>query len=191
MSILCAKNKVIALLLFMILSTLTPMDGFCGSAAPPKKGETVPDMTLPSPVMKKEIAYLGIGGKNKFSIQDLDAELIVLEILGVYCPLCHKQRPHINRLFHRVNKSSDLSDKIKFLGIATGATAMEVAFYVKQSKVPYPIVLDDKYALHKILGEPRTPYTMVVNKKGEVLFTNLGIIKDMNKFFATLKDLLR
>ncbi|MBU1697395.1 MAG: redoxin domain-containing protein, partial [Proteobacteria bacterium] len=131
----------------------------------------------------------GIDEKGQFSIKDVDAELIVLEIMGVYCSLCHKQRPHINRLFHRVNKNADLSKKVKFLGIAAGATPMEVAYYVKQSKVPYPVLPDEKFVIHKKLDQPRTPYNMVVTKDGQILYAHLGVIEDMDIFFATLKEM--
>lgn len=183
------KNRILCLFIIVSLFSLPPLEGFCGT--PPKKGQALPDMSLTAPALKKDCAYLGIAEKSRFSIKDVDAQLIVLEIIGVYCPLCHKQRPHINRLFHRVNRSRELSGKVKFLGIATGATPMEVTYYTKQSKVPYPILMDDKFLIHKRLSEPRTPYNMVVTQGGQVLFAHVGIIEDMNKFFTTLKELSR
>jgi hypothetical protein len=39
------------------------------------------------------------------------------------------------------------------------------------------------------LGEPRTPFNIVTTREGKVLWTHLGIIEDMNAFYATLKSL--
>ena len=187
MSMVYVKNKVVGLLVLAFFFSLYPIDGFCGT--PPKQGESLPEMNLAAPSSKEDIAYLGIGEKSLFSIKDVDAQLIVLEILGVYCPVCHKQRPHINRLFHRISKNADLAGKVKFIGIAAGATPMEVAYYMKQSKAPYPVLPDEKFDIHKKLQEPRTPYTMVVSKDGQILYAHMGLIEDMDSFFGTIKKL--
>jgi hypothetical protein len=162
--------------------------GFCGDA-PPRKGFQLPALRLNAPAVQTDCDYLGIPAQKQFELTDVKADLIMLEVIGVYCPQCHKQRPHINRLFHRIQKDSHLANKIKFIGIAAGATPMEVAYLVKEAHVPYPIVSDEQFAAHQLLGNPRTPYNMVVTKQGRVLWAHLGIIEDMNAFLATLKKL--
>jgi peroxiredoxin len=92
-------------------------------------------------------------------------------------------------LFHRINKNAGLSKKVKFLGISAGATPMEMAYYVKQSRVPYPVLPDEKFLVHKQLNQPLTPYNMVVNKEGKILYAHLGVIEDMDGFFVTLKKM--
>jgi len=187
MSMKYMKNQVSRLLAIGFLLCLYPQTGNCGT--PPKLGDTLPEMKLDAPVSKQDKAYLGIPDAAQFLIEDIDTRVLVLEILGVYCPVCHRQRPHINRLFHRVNKNADLAGKVKFLGIAAGGTPMETAYYVKQSKVPYPILPDEKFAVHKKLNEPLTPYTLVATREGKILYAQLGLIEDMDKFFSTLKEL--
>ncbi len=146
-------------------------------------------LRLDAPAIAKDRDYLGIPGKKQFKLADVKADLIMLEVIGVYCPQCHKQRPHINRLFHRVQKDAGLAGKIKFIGIAAGATSMEVAYLVKETNIPYPIVTDEKFATHHLLGSPRTPFNVVVTRQGRVLWAHLGIIEDMNGFLATLEQL--
>jgi hypothetical protein len=163
--------------------------GVCGSVATPQKGSLMPTMTLNAPASQKECDYLGIAPQQPFQLADVNAELIMLEIIGVYCPQCHKQRPYINRLYHRIQKDAAMAKKVKFVGIAVGATPMEVAYLVKESRIPYPIVADGTFDAHKRLGEPRTPFNIVATKEGKVLWTHLGIIEDMNAFRSTLKSL--
>lgn len=187
MSMSIMKNKVIGFVALAFFFSFYPQTGFCGT--PLKLGEPLPEINLAAPDSKKATAYLGINEKSRFSIKDIDAQLIVLEIMGVYCPVCHKQRPHINRLFYRIHKNADLSGRVKFLGIAAGGFPMEVAYYLEQSKAPYPILPDEKFVIHKQLNEPLTPYTLVVTQEGTIVYAHLGLIKDMNTFFATLKEL--
>jgi hypothetical protein len=165
-----------------------PTLGFCGDT-PPQKGSQLPALSLDAPVDQKDRDYLGIPEQKHFDLADVKSDLIMLEVIGVYCPQCHKQRPHINRLFHRVQKDAHLADKIKFIGIAAGATPMEVAYLIKEAHVPYPVVADEQFVAHQLLGNPRTPFNLVVTKQSRVLWAHLGIIEDMNAFLATLKKL--
>ncbi len=162
--------------------------GFCGDT-PPRKGSQLPALRLNTPTDQKDRNYLCIPEQKQFELADVKADLIMLEVIGVYCPQCHKQRPHINRLFHRLQKDAHLANKIKFIGIAAGATPMEVAYLVKEAQIPYPIVNDEQFTTHQLLGNPRTPFNLVVTKQGRVLWAHLGIIEDMNAFLATLKKL--
>ena len=55
----------------------------------------------------------------------------------------------------------------------------------------YPIVQDEKFTVHKLLGEPRTPFTMLLGKDGTVLYTHLGVIEDTDAFFQIIQDLAK
>jgi len=159
------------------------------SAGLPVKGATLPGLVLKAPAAPEACAYLNIAAGKPFSLADVGADLILVEIIGVYCPQCHKQRPQINRLFHRVQQTPNLAEKIKFLGIAVGASPMEAAYLVKDTHIPYPVIADESFVVHKQLGEPRTPFNLVTTRQGQVLWVHLGIIKDMKAFFDTLRSL--
>jgi hypothetical protein len=163
--------------------------GLCDATAAPRKGMSLPSLRLNAPATQKDCDYLGVAAGKPFGVADVNADLLVLEIIGVYCPQCHQQRPHINRLFHRVQKDTGLAGKVKFLGVAVGASAMEAAYLVRDTRIPYPIITDESFVVHKQLGEPRTPFNLVITREGTVLWDHLGIIKDMEAFYATLKSL--
>ena len=163
--------------------------GIACATEPPSKGDSLPALTLSAPATQKDSAYLGIAAGKPFRLADVNADLILVEIIGVYCPQCHQQRPRINRLFHRVQKDAALAQKLKFVGIAVGASPMEAAYLVKETRIPYPIITDESFDIHKQLGEPRTPFNLVTDRQGSLLWVHLGIIKDMNAFYATLKSL--
>jgi hypothetical protein len=110
--------------------------GHCGSTALPQKGSRMPSLDLNAPASQKECDYLGVEAQKPFQLADVNSDLILLEIIGVYCPQCHKQRPHINRLYHRIQKDAAFSKRLKFMGIAVGATPMEAAYLVKSPRSP-------------------------------------------------------
>jgi len=147
-------------------------------------------MQLISPETEKERIYLGIEGEQ-FSIDQLDTKILLIEIVGVYCPQCHIQAPRFNKLFYRIKKNKALNQKVKMLAIAAGANPMEVAYLKKESRTPFPVVEDPKFEIPKLLGEPRTPFTMLVAGDREVLYTHLGIIEDIDKFFRQIKKVSR
>lgn len=163
--------------------------GICGTAPTPRKGASIPLFTLNAPATQKDCDYLGVEAGKTFGLADVSADILVLEIIGVYCPQCHQQRPHINRLFHRIQREARLAKKVKFLGIAVGASAMEAAYLVRDARIPYPIITDESFVVHKQLGEPRTPFNLVTTRDGTVRWVHLGVIKDMDALYTMLKSL--
>lgn len=175
------------ILIFLVLSCLAVFAGsaFCESS--PKEGETLPDMELTTPTAETDQQYLGVN-EPTFKLRDIDAQVIVVEIIGVYCPYCYEQAPLFRNLFNRLQKGK-LKGKVKMLGIAAGGTAMEVDHLRKEGQYNYPLVQDPKYSIHKLLGEPRTPLTMLVDKEGKLLYVHPGIIKDIEPFYDRINKL--
>ncbi|MDQ1333843.1 MAG: hypothetical protein QG552_793 [Thermodesulfobacteriota bacterium] len=157
----------------------------------PTVNSYLPELKIEAPTSEKDRAYLGLGAGGFFSMHDVDAEIIMIEIVGVYCPNCHVQMPLFNDLFQRIKRDPDLYGKIKLLAIAVGATANEIKYFTDEYRIAYPVTKDSKFDIHKALGEPRTPFTMLVTRDRKVLFTHLGIIRDMDNFFSKVKGLLK
>lgn len=164
------------------------LPGFAVAAEVPGPGDTLPDLQIIAPALEKDQQYLGVPAQGVFDLEDIDGELVVLELVGVYCPYCHKQAPLFNSLFTRLARSG-LDATVKMLAVASGATAPEVAQLRKHSNYAYPVLRDEDFSVHSALGEPKTPYTLVVNKQGKILYAHLGVVEDIDVFFATLKDL--
>jgi peroxiredoxin len=99
----------------------------------------------------------------------------------------------VNELYQAIEKRADLKDKIKLLGIGAGNSAYEVEFFKKKYKVPFPLIPDYDYSVHKALGEVRTPYFIGVkiNRDGtdKVVYSKLGGFKDSGQFLATMLNL--
>ncbi len=155
----------------------------------PRKDSLLPAFQLPVPADENDQRYLGVT-PPVFKLGDVAGQIVLVEILGVYCPLCYQQAPLFNKLYGRIQRRG-LGEKVKMLGIAIGATTTEVEHLRKSGSYEYPVVRDEQFTVHKLLGEPRTPFTMIVDKQGKVLYTHLGVMEDMDAFFQVIQDLAK
>ncbi len=158
----------------------------------PDVGETVEaavTFTFPAPGVDEHRTYLNLAvDQDGIALQNLDKTYILIEIVGAYCPICHTQAPDMVRLFHRIQRDAVLSEKVGMVAVAAGGTPMEVEHLNRSWRFPFPILRDGDYSLHKLLGEPDTPFTFLVDREGYVHYAHLGRI-DPNTLFDQIKKL--
>ena len=159
---------------------------------PPGVGDRHPEILtfgFPAPVIPEHQSYLGIDGtRNEVALHELEKAYYLIEIVGVYCPVCHNQAPDMLRLYQRIRRDAALSDKIGMFAVASGATSMEVEHLHRTWRFPFPILKDGDYNLHKMIGEPDTPFTVIVDREGTILYAHLGRI-DPDELLNQLKQL--
>jgi thiol-disulfide isomerase/thioredoxin len=153
---------------------------------PPAEGGPLPVIKLPIPKSSEEKNYLGLKGEGSFTIPQIKAKVVIIEIFSMYCPYCQKEAPTVNELYNAIENNPDLKGKIKIIGIGAGNTPMEVDVFRKKFQTAFPLFPDVDYSIHKVCGEVRTPYFIGVkiNENGshEVIYSRLGSIEDANKF---------
>jgi peroxiredoxin len=172
----------------LLLSGFQPLAA--REAVVPSVGGTLPKLSLETPADEGDKKYLGLGKSGRFFLQQVDGPLLLVEIIGVYCPLCHKQAPGFNRLFQRIQRDPRLKTKVKFLAVAAGGTATEIAYLRQEFSIPFPVISDARFEAHKLLGEPRTPFTMLLDRNRKVVFAHLGVIEDLDSFFHKIAGLV-
>lgn len=182
------RRTLIAAIAFLVL-TLAPGHARCADI--PTQGGVLPDMTFQAPPVDRDRTALGLGDAPTFRLADLPARVWVVEVIGVYCQFCHEQLPGMNKLAKRVQKAG-LAGKVRMLALAAGGTPAEVE-NLQQSAGGYafPMVPDDNYPLHKALGEPKTPFTLVIGPDGKVAYAHLGVVQDFDRLFALIRDLAK
>jgi hypothetical protein len=177
-------------LLFILVLCPIPRD-LAAAPAPPAKGEPFPAITLPIPKDAEAKNYLGLTGSGPFKITQVKAQAVLIEIFSMYCPFCQKDAPGINDLFQAIEKDPELKGRIKILGIGVGNSAYEVGVYRKIYNVPFPLIPDERFVLHKALGETRTPYFFLVGLNpggtGEVIYSELAGFKGVESFLEIIR----
>ncbi|MBF0411579.1 MAG: TlpA family protein disulfide reductase [Desulfamplus sp.] len=121
------------------------------------KGESLSNVIFNSLNNISYQQYLDAGDKN-FKLADINADVILVQIFSMYCPHCQRDAPNMNNFFNLIQKSESYKDKIKFIGIGVGNSEFEVEFFRKTYSVEFPLLPDQDFKIHKLLGEVRTPY---------------------------------
>lgn len=156
----------------------------------PAKGESLPDIALFMPDKSFDKDYLGLKGNNTFKLSQVKADVVILEIFSMYCPYCQREAPLVNQLYDMIAKKTDIKNRVKIIGIGAGNTPFEVGIFRNQYNIQFPLVPDHSFAIHKAVGEVRTPHFFVVkiNTDGSnsIIYSNVGSIGDPNQFLDTI-----
>ena len=77
------KTLLRVTLIFLII---VPMAGSRLGAAtdPPPEGEVLPQLELPVPEDAQAKSYLGLAGRGKFTVPQINARLVIIEIFSMY-----------------------------------------------------------------------------------------------------------
>jgi len=188
-------KKLSSLLVFIVILAFFSVFDHPLTAAkePPAEGGPLPVIKLPIPKSPGEKDYLGLKGDGTFTIPQIKAKVVIIEIFSMYCPYCQNEAPRVNELYKAIESNPDLKGKIKIIGIGAGNTPMEVDVFRKKYQIPFPLFSDVDYSIHKVCGEVRTPYFIGVkindNGTHEVIYSKLGGLQDTNQFLELILKL--
>jgi len=160
-----------------------------------KEGDSFPEVRLIAPADRKDVAYLGIPERKHFTIKDIQADLVLVEILNVYCASCWKQVPIFNKLHAFIESTPETKGRIKMLGIGVGNKDWEVKHFREEFEVAFPVLPDPDFVMHEATGRSWAPLSIFVRqdpigKPGLVAATHLGISDEHDKVFRLMKTLM-
>lgn len=155
-------------------------------------GTVIERVALPVPADETDRRYLGIGQKSgQFTLGDIDAEIIIVEIFSMYCPHCQRHAPTANKLYEIIEADKKTRGRVKLIGIGVGNSAYEVKFFKKKYTIPFPLFDDGNSLILNQLTGIRTPTFFGVRKTGskvEAFFIDQGPHDDPEAF---LKNVIR
>lgn len=139
--------------------------------------------------------YLGFEDTSAFSLMDIQAELIIIEFLNVYCTSCQAQAPVMNKVYELIQKEESLRKKVKLISICSGNNLHETNSFKKKNSIPFPMIPDPKFDAYESIGDPcGTPFILLVRKnrdKGIITWSHIGVINNPLFFVQETWDSLK
>jgi len=153
----------------------------------------LPDFAFAAELTEEERAYLGLAKPGAFSLNDIGADLVIVEFLNVYCFACVQQAPIMNDIHRLLEERDDLRDRVRFLGIGVGNGPKEIASFKERMDVPYPILADSDFQALDAIGNPGGTPFVVFYPRAEGLGiprAHLGLWRAPESFIAAIDDIL-
>lgn len=161
-----------------------------------KEGDSFPQIVLKALEDPKDAAYLGIPVGKSFTLQDIPADLVLVEIMNVYCASCWKQVPAYNNLYDLIESKPDAKGRIKIVGFGVGNEGWEIKYFRENLEVPFPVFPDPDFVMHEAIGGSKTPFSIFVRqdpveKTGLVASTHLCVINEHEELFQDMESMMR
>ena len=183
------KRKILGFAVVMLALFVATAIG-AAENSPPKVGSALPEIELLKPNNSADLKYLSLSDYGLFTINQIKARVVIIEIFSMYCPYCQAEAPNVNRLYTVIEGNSALKEKIKIIGIGIGNSQFETGIFKKKYTVAFPLIPDADFKLHKIMGEVRTPYFIVVKlnsgKHPGVIYSKLGALENNDIFLEQI-----
>lgn len=154
--------------------------------------EQLPDLQMVVPKNDQHREYLGLAGEpgDTFSLSDIEADVLLIELFSMYCPFCQDEAPAINNLYQAMVEFSKAGYTVKMIGIGANNSEFEVDHFRETYGVPFPLFADPEMKLYKALGGKGTP-GFIGGKKGEdnmytIILRQSGGFYHVDEFFNEL-----
>ena len=174
--------------LMALICLLLP--GRPAAAEPIAAGDRLPSLRLAAPQAPEQRAYLGLApDADGFTLDEIRAPVVIIEIFSMYCPHCQREAPTVNRLYQMIEARPEWRDAVRLIGIGVGNSAYEVGFFKETYGIQFPLIPDGDFTVHNALGKPRTPYFLVIrigdDRQSHLVYTHLGGFGDPEAFLDT------
>ena len=155
-------------------------------------GKELPKFKLIARSSAQERQYLGLKEDIQiFSISEVSAKIMIIEIFSINCPSCRMQAPILNNIYKFIEYNDKLSGGIKMIGIAAGCDYADLEKWKSSMSIPFPLFPDENYIVWQQLGKPGIPCTLLINGKGKVLASHFGVTKNEEDLFRQIKKLYK
>jgi cytochrome c biogenesis protein CcmG, thiol:disulfide interchange protein DsbE len=106
-----------------------------------------------------------LDGSGHFdSRAQIGKHLLVVRFQASWCKVCNEEAAGIERLYQKYRTSG-----VAFVSIQVQDTEADARHFLKANKATYPAGLDPRLKIASRFGFRGTPYTVIVNKRGEIV----------------------
>jgi len=110
-----------------------------------------------------------LDGRSLDSRDLIGKKILVLRFQASYCKPCARESPALARLTERYRGRG-----VEVLAVHVQDAVVDVRRFMRANKVTYPVALDPKLTIGNRYGFKGTPYTVVVDRQGEIVARLLG-----------------
>ncbi len=137
---------------------------------------------------------------QNFVLENLDGDLIELEeeigegpvlisFWATWCKPCKEELKKYNKLYE---KYSEKGLKLFAISVDNEKSIAKVKPYVKTNSYEFPVLLDPNSEVARLYYAQMVPYSLILDKSGEVIYSHLGYKKgDELKVEKIISDLLK
>lgn len=155
----------------------------------PGPGTVLPAFTVAAPVDAAYRSYLNLDKEKTFQPGEMKVEMILIEVFNVYCAACNYMAPYMSELHAKIEKDVELRGKVKMMGIGAGNDIWDIDEY--SDKYSFPIIPDEDYDFHNLVGQPPTPFLLFTKPYGQgrllVVDSHLGKLEDSDRLLSLVK----
>lgn len=106
-----------------------------------------------------------LDGKRTVDSRELIGKrIVVVRFQASYCKPCAKESPALARVADRYRARG-----VEVLALHVQDTATDARRFVTANRVTYPVALDPRLTIGNRFGFKGTPYTVVIDRKGEMV----------------------
>jgi thiol-disulfide isomerase/thioredoxin len=156
-------------------------------------GTILPEFKLKGLDSPKTKSYLGINEDKPFSLSQIKTKLVLVEFFDVFCPVCQKNAPIVNRLYNVIKEDKNLGKDVKLIGIALGVQPKDLEVYRKTFKVEFPLFADpNKEIEDRVKVKVKfVPLLVLLDNKGKSLMDHTGAITNFDGLLAEIRKIYK
>ena len=163
---------------------------------PVRVGDTFTPFTLASNLTQQELKALKLSPQKTISLNDLKAEIVVVEMLNVHCHTCQLQMPVFNKLWDAIQADKVLKSKVAMIGITVGNNAEEITAFHQEFQPRYPILADPFKTVYNSLSDPKgTPQTYIIRRDAGnnwfILYHHRGAVDSHDIYLEKIKGFFK
>ncbi|MBW1645768.1 MAG: redoxin domain-containing protein [Deltaproteobacteria bacterium] len=172
------------------IAGLLLLAGWLAACASPRPIEvkTIPPAYFQVPRAAHWRQYLGLRPvAGEFTLNDIKARVVVVEVFQVDCPHCQDEVPYVNRFYHLLQQKG-LSEQVKIIGVGTGNTAAQLDVYQRHYGIPFPLFPDPKMVKIDVDVIPAFFVIEPTPAGGRVLYAQYGPLPEEERFLQLIKE---